>query len=113
MKGKSHFLVRVQKVRKDQQKIAELIEEKKESGSKVRTLSKEIDALKSKIQLLEDDLINNDDNLEKLSNLFKLGIIDENGHPIINQSNRLTYFEFIYKFCLKSYLFILLIFKSY
>ena len=62
-----------------------MIEEKKENDSEVRTLSKEIDALKSKIQLLEDDLINNDDNLEKLSNLFKLGIIDENGHPIINQ----------------------------
>ena len=72
MKGKSHFLVRVPKVRKDQQKIAELIEEKKESDSDVRTLSKEIDALNSKILLLEDDLINNDDNLEKLSNLFKL-----------------------------------------
>ena len=85
MKGKSHFLVRVPKVSKDQQKIAELIEEKKECHSEVITLSKEIDVIKSKIQLLEDDLINNDDNLEKFSNLFKLGIIDKNGHPIINQ----------------------------
>ena len=64
MKGKLQFLFRVPKVSKDQQKIAELVEEKKKSDSEVRTLSKEIDALKFKIQLLEDDLINNDDNLK-------------------------------------------------
>ena len=52
---------------------------------KLGLLVNKIDALKSKIQLLEDYLINNDDNLEKFSNLFKFGIIDENGHPIINQ----------------------------
>ena len=65
--------------------IKNLEEEKKGSDTKVRGLIKEINELKYKIQQLEDFQIDNEDNLGKLSNLYKFGIIDENGHPINNR----------------------------
>ena len=64
--------------------VYSLEEEKKENSSKTKTLMYEIDELKQKIQLLEDGQKDNDDNLDKLANLFKLGIIDENGLSIYN-----------------------------
>ena len=85
MKGKSHFLVRMPRDTKEKKIINNLEEEKKGSDTKVRGLVKEIDDLRLKIQQLEDNQLDNEDNLEKLSNLYKLGIIDENGQPIDNR----------------------------
>ena len=85
MKGKSHFLTRMPKVNKDHQRIMQLEEEIKESDSKERALNKEIEKLKYKIQDFENQQNENDDNLEKLSNQYKLGIIDENGCLINNK----------------------------
>ena len=82
MKGKSHFLVRMPKVTKDKQKIQALEEEKKECKSMVRSLVEEIKDLRNKIQQLEESQQENDDNLEKLSNLYELDVIDENGQPL-------------------------------
>ena len=45
----------------------------------VRNLVEEIKDPKNKIQQIEESQKENDDNLEKLSNLYELGVIDENG----------------------------------
>ena len=83
-KGKSHFLTRTPKTTKAQKRLKEL-EEKKESDFVEQPLNKKIVELKFKVQELEDLQRENDENLDKLSNLYKFGIIDENGNPINNQ----------------------------
>ena len=85
MRGKSHYLVRVPKLSKDKQYIEELEEIKQETDNRVQSLNEEIEVLRRKIGQLEDEQINSQDNLEKLSNLFKLGIIDSDGMPITNE----------------------------
>ena len=82
MSGKSHFLVRIPKQSRDKKQIGELEEEKKETDRKIDDLNNEIDSLRRKIEQFENDQMDHEENLEKLSNLFKLGIIDENGLPI-------------------------------
>ena len=79
MRGKSHFLVRLPKISKDQKLIKVLEEQKKGGEYHVKLLNKEIDELKQKILDLEESQRNNDDNLEKLTKLYDLGVIDENG----------------------------------
>ena len=85
MKGKSHFLVRIPKENKDKKIVEKFEEEKSQNESKIKSLNKEIDNLKFKLQELEDFQRDNDDNMEKLSNLYKLRIIDEDGLPINNR----------------------------
>ena len=85
MKGRSHFLTRMPRITKDKQTIQDLEEEKGEYDSKVINLIEEIEALRGKIQQLEANQIDNDDNAEKLSNLYELGVIDENGNLIKDQ----------------------------
>ena len=82
MSGKSHFLVRIPKQSRYKKQIRELEEEKKETDRKIDDLNNEIDSLRRKIEQFENDQMDHEENLEKLSNLFKLGIIDENGLPI-------------------------------
>ena len=79
MRGKSHFLVRLPKASKDQKLVKVLEEQKKGSEYHVKLLNKEIDELRKKIQDLEESQRDNDDNLEKLTKLYDLGVIDENG----------------------------------
>ena len=85
MKGKSHFLTRMPKTNKDHQKIMKLEEEIKDNYSKEKELNRKIDELRSKIQEFENLQKENDENLDKLSDLYKLGIIDENGFVINNR----------------------------
>ena len=85
MKGKSHFLTRMPKINKDHQKLMELEEEIKEHDSKEIELNRELEALKYKMEGFEDLQKENDENLDKLSNLYKLGVIDENGYLINNK----------------------------
>ena len=87
MKGRSHFLARMPKISKDRQMILDLEEEKEVHDSKVKKLIDEIDDLRNKIQQLEDNQIDNEENINKLSNLYELGLIDENGQPISNRMN--------------------------
>ena len=61
--------------------IKALEEEKEGCNSKIIGLLKERDTLREKIQQLEDSQLDNEENVERLSNLYKLGIIDENGNP--------------------------------
>ena len=85
MKGRSHFLTRMPRITKDKQMIQDLEEEKERYDSKVSNLIEEIETLRNRIQQLEDSQVDNDDNIEKLSNLYELGVIDENGNLIKEQ----------------------------
>ena len=84
-KGKSHFLARMPKPTKDQNKIRQLEEEKKDSYYKEKVFKLEIEELKTKMQKLEDDKKDAEDNIEKLSKLYEMGVIDENGEFIDNK----------------------------
>ena len=75
------------KTNKDHQKIMKLEEEIKDNDSKEKEkeLNRKIDELRLKIQEFENIQKENDENLDKLSDLYKLGIIDENGFVINNR----------------------------
>ena len=85
--GKSHFLARNPKITKEQQKIITLEEEKKELDSKASILKEELNDLKSKMNDLQHQQEISDSNNDKLSKLYELGIIDENGELIRNDMN--------------------------
>ena len=63
---------------KDKKQIGELEDKRKESNLKIDCLCKEIESRRRKIGQFEDDHIDSQGNLDKLVNLFNLGIIDEN-----------------------------------
>ena len=82
MKGKSHFLTRMSKLTKDQQRLKELEEEKNIAESKTKLLKRELDGLRDKITYIESIQGDADENIEKLGKLYKIRIIHENGEPI-------------------------------
>ena len=84
MKGKSHFLVRTPKPTKAQVKMNKLEEEKKEAYTKATLIQRDLDSLKLKIKEFEFNQREADMNADKLSKLYDLGLIDENGDPINN-----------------------------
>ena len=69
------------RVTKDKQMIKALEEEKEGYNSKDYRFNQVDRSLREKIQQLEDSQLDNEENVERLSNLYKLGIIDENGNP--------------------------------
>ena len=73
------------KVNKHHQKIAKLKVEIKESDSKEIALNMKIEELRFKEEEFESLQKENEDNLEKLSNLNKLGVIDENDYFVNNK----------------------------
>ena len=75
--GKFHFLTRLPKPTKDQMRIQKLEEEKKEIIFKAKGTETQLLELKRKLKELEDDQKFADDNAEKLSKLFELGVIDD------------------------------------
>ena len=85
--GKSHFIARNPKITKEQHKIITLEEEKKELDSKASILKEELNDLKSKMNDLQHQQEISDSNNDKLSKLYELGIIDENGELIRNDMN--------------------------
>ena len=87
MKGKSHFLVRMPKITKDRRIINDLEEKKEENDPKMISLVHEIDELKEKIHQLGDNQRDNEDNLDKLAHLYKLGLINKNEMPTNNEIN--------------------------
>ena len=86
-KGKSHLLARNPSLTNDQHKIITLEEEKKELNNKTAFLETELDDLRTKIRDLQKDNEACEGNSDKLSKLFDLGIIDENGELIQNDMN--------------------------
>ena len=77
--GKSHFLTRFPKPTKDHIQIRKLEMENEETKEKRFEAFEEINKLKSKLKDMEESQKNADNNLEKLSKLYQLGVIDENG----------------------------------
>ena len=84
MKGKSHFLARAPKKIKDQLKVEKVEEERKEAFSKVEELKRNLESLKFKMEEYKVKQRDADINTDKLSKLYELGLIDENGDPINN-----------------------------
>ena len=73
------------KVSKEKRQINQLEKEKKNTDAQINCLNQKIEDLRAKIKQLKDEEFDHDDNLEKLSNLYKLGIINEDGQPINNE----------------------------
>ena len=82
--GRSYFLIRTPKETKQQIKLKEIEEEKNTSDRRLGACIKKLDEDALKIKELEEKQIDYYDNLEKLSKLFELGIIDEKANPIEN-----------------------------
>ena len=82
MRVKSQFLVRMPTETKDKNLISALKEEKRLKDNKINELFAEIDELKQKVNDMKDEQIDSQVNLDKLANLYKLGIIDDQGLPI-------------------------------
>ena len=73
------------KVSKEKRQINQLEKEKKNTDAQINCLNQKIEDLKAKIKQLKDEQFYHGDNLEIVSNLYKLGIIDEDGQPINNE----------------------------
>ena len=68
-------------------RIQKLEEEKKEIIFKAKDTETQLLELKRKLKELEDDQKFADDNAEKLSKLFELGVINDKGEFINNDMN--------------------------
>ena len=66
-------------------KVRQLEEDKINSEYKAKVFKLEIDELKTKMKKLEDQQKDADENIDKLSKLYDLGIIDENCELISNR----------------------------
>ena len=87
LKGKSHFLARTPKQTKNQIKINQLEEKKEDAYPKVTLIQRDLDSLLLKIKELESNQRDADNNADKLSKLYELGLIYANGDQINNSMN--------------------------
>ena len=69
-KGKFHFLARISKPRKDQEKNRQLEDEKTNNYYKSKVIKLEIKKLKVKIKIQEDQNNDAEDNIKNLSKLY-------------------------------------------
>ena len=76
-KGKNHFLIRQPHKTKLQVKLEKIEEEKSNSDKKMSVCIRKLDELCAKLKELEEKQIDYDDNIDKLSNLYQLRLIDE------------------------------------
>ena len=60
-------------------------EEKRLNDSKINELFAEIDKLKQKANDMQNEQIDSQDNFDKLANLYKQGIIDDQRLPIYDK----------------------------
>ena len=86
-KGKSHFLIRQPQKTKLQAKLEKIEEEKSNSDKRMSVCIRKLDELCAKIKELEEKQIDYDDNINKLSKLYQLGLIDEEGNPMNKNAN--------------------------
>ena len=75
MKWKSHFLARVPKPTKEQMKIRELEKDKSNNEYKIKVFKLEIQELKDKMMRMEDQLKEGEENIDKLSRLYDVGLL--------------------------------------
>ena len=84
------------KANKNHKKIAELKVELRKMTQK-RALNRKIEELKFEVEEFESLQKENEDNLEKLSNLYKLLVIDKNGYFVNNMME--YWYYLIITFC--------------
>ena len=82
---KSYFLARAPKVNKYLSKIDKMEKERNEDDQLQLKLRGKIDSLNSKIKEFEAKQQDYDDYTEKMSRLYELGMIDEDGNPVNNE----------------------------
>ena len=82
VKGKSHFLTRVPKKTKYQSEAEYFKAKNEETKSQVKELEDKILELNDKIESMKQMQIEAEDNVDKLSQLYELGVIDEEGRFI-------------------------------
>ena len=80
-KGKSYFLARAPRKYKQQIKLEKSEEQKKEDDSIIQLLKSKIVQLNTKLDEFENKNLENEDYSDKMSKLYELGIIDEEGNP--------------------------------
>ena len=83
--GKSHFIARIPRLSRDQLKVKQLEEEKLNNEYKVKLFKLEMEELKTKFKKLEEQQMDREENLVKLSKLYEMGVIDENGELVNNK----------------------------
>ena len=87
MKGILTFFARIPKPSKDQMRVRQFKKEKTNSEYKVKMFKLEVEELKLKMKKLEEQQKDAEENIDKLSKFYDLGIIDKNGelyNEIIN-----------------------------
>ena len=86
IKGKSNFFfTKSSKPNNEQIKIKNIEEEKKEITLKSISLNRETKFIQVQIDKLEGMQRDHEENLDKLSNLYSLGVIDEDGNLVNNK----------------------------
>ena len=86
-KEKSNFLIRQPQKTKLQAKLEKIEEEKSYSDKRTSICIRKLDELWAKIKELEEKQIDFDDNIDKLSKLYQLELIDEEGNPVNKNAN--------------------------
>ena len=70
-----------------QAKLEKIEEEKSNSDKRMSICIRKLDKLCAKIKELEEKQIDYDDNIDKLSKLYQLGLIDEEGNHVNKNAN--------------------------
>ena len=86
-KGKSHFLTRLPKKTKYQTEAEYYKLKNEETKSIVKELEEKIQELNDKIEGMKQSEIEAEENLEKYSQLYEMGVIDEDGRFIQDNAN--------------------------
>ena len=84
-KRKSYFLARASQKSLQQLKIEKYQKEKKDDSDLINNLRNKINDLNSKLDEFEKKQQLNEDYTDKMSRLYDLGIIDEDGNPISSE----------------------------
>ena len=82
LKGKRNFLTRIPKKTRYQEEAEHYKVKVEEAKSHIKQLEDKIKELNDKIEELKQREIETDENAEKLSDLYQMGVIDEDGRFI-------------------------------
>ena len=82
LRGKSHFLTRIPKKTRYKEEAEHYKVKGEEAKSHIKQLEDKINELNDKIEELKQREKEADENAEKLSDLYQMGVIDEEGRFI-------------------------------